>query len=138
MSHVESRAFRYQAQDKAINLTDISERKFLALLLLCLYYSRNANAKKLKPNHPPLLVALIAVLYIAEVVAGVETELEDDDEAVEALSVLDDTGVGTRPEELSMPEDVVTTLDGEDAVTGKLVSELEEVDSVVTEIEVAV
>jgi hypothetical protein len=38
---------------------------------------------------------LIAVLYIVEVVAGVETEPEDDDEAVEALSVLDDTGVGT-------------------------------------------
>lgn len=67
-----------------------------------------------------------------------ETELEDDDEALEALSVLDDTGVGTRPKEPSVSEDVVTTLDGEDAVTGKLVSELEEVDSVVTDIVVVV
>lgn len=67
-------------------------------------------------------------------VAGVETELEDDDEAVEALLVLDDPGVDTRPVELSVSEDVVTTLDGEDAVTGKLVSELEEVDSVITDI----
>lgn len=67
-------------------------------------------------------------------VAEVETELEDDDEAVEALLVLDDPGVDTRPVELSVSEDVVTTLDGEDAVTGKLVSELEEVDSVITDI----
>lgn len=60
--------------------------------------------------------------------------------------MLDDTGVSTRPVELSVTrpvepsvsKDAATTLDGEDAVTGKIVSELEEVDSVVTDIVVVV
>ncbi|KAJ5925321.1 hypothetical protein N7454_007960 [Penicillium verhagenii] len=94
--------------------------------------------KKLKPNHPPHPVALVAVLYIEEVVAGVEIDIEDDDEAAEALSLLEDTGVGNRAKEPSVLEDVVTTLDGEDAVTGELVPELEEVDSEVTDTVVVV
>jgi hypothetical protein len=75
----------------------------------------NAITKKTKPSHPPGLYDLLAGLNV-EVVAGLETELEDAEEAVtelvpeEAVTelVLEETAIGITVEEESAVEGVVS------------------------------
>jgi hypothetical protein len=62
-------------------------------------YSKNANANKLKPSHAPRQLSLVAELNTGEVVAGLETELKDDD-AAPVWPMLDDARFGIKLEEV--------------------------------------
>jgi hypothetical protein len=71
---------------------------FMTLILSrYLNYSKYANAKKLKLSDAPRQPFLAAELNAGEVVAGLETELEDGE--VTARLVLDDAEVGITEEE---------------------------------------
>jgi hypothetical protein len=83
---------------------------------LSLNYSKNANAKRLRP-HDARPLSLVAELN-TEVVAALETALEGDDETV-ACPVVDDA----MEDVLSIREEVVS-------ITGDVDSALEEVEEV--------